>query len=206
MQASINVGREIPYPSGSYTPSAGGSTTSIQYRETGVTLLVLPRISASGSVTMDITEEVSDTGALVDIGNSEKANSFKKALVQTSFTVKDGETVAIAGLITDQNTFERTGGIPFLSDIPILGSLFGGGTHKNITRSEQIILITPHVIRTPEKLEEMTQELKGSLRNVRKMVDESELERLQDIQDARKDREKQQQKNLKKVKASEPKK
>jgi general secretion pathway protein D len=204
MQASINVGSEIPYPSGSYTPSAGGSTTSIQYRETGVTLLVLPRISASGSVTMDITQEVSDQGSPVDIGANEKATSFKKSLVQTSFTVKDGETVAIAGLITDSDSWSRNG-VPFLADIPILGSLFGK-TSKNVNRVEQIILITPHVIKTPDKLAETTQDLKDSLRNVRKYVDEKDQERMEDLQDARKDREKQGRKELKNTKASEPKK
>jgi general secretion pathway protein D len=210
MQARINVGSEIPYQSGSYTSSVG-NTTSLQYRDTGVTLIVLPRISASGSVTMDITQEVSDQGAAVDIGNNEKATSFKKSLVETSFTVKDGETVAIAGLITDNSSNSRTG-VPFLSEIPILGSLFGSTT-KNVTRTEQIILITPHVIRTPEKLEEATQDLRDSLRHTREFVAEEEQQRMDDLKDAQKDREKKQKKNQnqevgdtkKKKKGSEPK-
>jgi general secretion pathway protein D len=210
MQARINVGKEIPYPSGSYTSSAGGNTTSVQYRDTGVTLMVLPRISASGSVTMDITQEVSDSSGAVDIGSNEKATSFKKTLVETSFTVKDGETVAIAGLITDSDTTGRSG-VPFLAQIPLLGGLFGSTTnHKD--RAEQIILITPHVIRTPEKLEELSQDLKDSLRNVRKMVDDVDQQKVDDLKDARKDREKKEKKNLKeeqkdkkKKKASEPK-
>ncbi len=193
-QASINVGSEVPYPAGSYTSSAGGSTTSIQYRETGVTLLVLPRISASGAVTLDITQEVSTPGAEVTVGDS-TALSFSKSLVTTSFYVKDGDTVAIAGLIHDKSDNSRTG-IPFLSEIPVLGSLFGS-TNRSSNRSELIILITPHVIRSHEKLQDMTQDLKDSLRNVRKLVDDKEEEILDDMQDARKDREKKQQKLLK---------
>jgi general secretion pathway protein D len=201
MQASINVGSEIPYPAGSYTSSAGGSTTSVQYRETGVTLLVLPRISASGAVTLDITQEVSTPGAEVNVGN-ETALSFAKSLVTTSFYVQDGDTVAIAGLIHDKADSSRTG-IPFLSEIPILGNLFGT-SNKNTSRSELIILITPHVIRTHEKLQEMTQDLKDSLRNVRKFAQDKEEEMLDDLQEGRKDREKQQQKSMKKEKDLQP--
>ena len=73
----------------------------MQYRETGVTLMVLPRISASGTVTMDITQEVSSAGASVQVGTEESAPTFPKAAVTNTFYVKDGETVAIAGLIRD---------------------------------------------------------------------------------------------------------
>jgi general secretion pathway protein D len=201
MQASINVGSEIPYPGGSYT-STGGSSTSVEYRDTGVTLMVLPRISASGAVTLDVTQEVSSPGASVTIGTSESAPTFSKSLVSTSFYVKDGDTVAIAGLITENNSTSRSG-IPFLSEIPILGSLFGTTT-RNTQRTELIILITPHVIRTNEKLQEASRDLKDSLRNARKMVDEKDKEKLEDIQDARKDRKKQEQKLLKQTTPEQP--
>jgi general secretion pathway protein D len=187
-QASFNVGTEYPYPGGSYISSVGGSASDVQYRETGVTLLVLPRISASGTVTMDITQEVSSIGPSVAVGTSESAPTFPKAAVTNTFYVKDGETVAIAGLIRDSSNNERNG-IPFLSEIPVLGSLFGTTT-KNVKRSELIILITPHVIQSHEKLQEMSQELKDSLRNVRKYADEQQKERTESIQDAQKDREK----------------
>ena len=185
-EASFNVGTEYPYPGGSYISSVGGSASNVQYRETGVTLLVLPRISASGTVTMDITQEVSSAGASVAVGSNENAPSFPKASVTNTFYVKDGQTVAIAGLIRNSVDTGRSG-IPFLSEIPILGALFGSTT-KSAHRSELIMLITPHVIQTHEKLQEMSQELKDSLRNVRKLVDENKKERAEDLQDAQKDR------------------
>jgi general secretion pathway protein D len=200
--ASIIVGAEVPYPGGSYTSSAGGYTTSVQYRETGISLLVMPRISASGSVTLDITQEVSSPGANLSIGSAENAPTFSLSRVMTTLSVKDGETVAIAGLIRDSNDFSRVG-IPFLSDIPILGSLFGQ-TNKNSRRTELIILITPHVIRTVEGFQEMTQELKDSLRNVRQLADEKEKEHIRDMEEARKDRYKQEQKGKKESESSKP--
>jgi general secretion pathway protein D len=195
--ASINVGAEIPYPAGGYV-TTGGSSTSINYRKTGITLMVMPRISASGSVTLNITQEVSAQGGDVTVGSGQTATSFNVTTVTTTFTVKDGETVAIAGLIRESKDFGRSG-VPFLSEIPILGSLFGSSS-KHITRNELIILITPHVIRTVERLEEMTQELKDSLRHVRSLADEHEQERIQDMEDARKERYGQDQKEIKRIK------
>jgi general secretion pathway protein D len=179
--ARIVVGSEIPYPGASFTSSEGSITQSVQYRDTGISLIVQPRISASGSVTLAITQEVSSPGAQTSSGPT-----FSKTSVETVLSVKDGETVAIAGLIRDSHSFVR-GGVPLLSEIPILGSLFGV-TNRTVTRSELIILITPHVIRTPEKFQEMTQELKDSLRNVRKWADEKEKEHVEDMEDARRER------------------
>jgi general secretion pathway protein D len=191
--ATITVGAEIPYPGSSYIAAAGGSSTSVGYRDTGISLLVMPRISASGSVTMDITQEVSSPGASLSVGSGETAPSFSKTSVTTTLSVKDGETVAIAGLIRDSNSFSRTG-IPLLAQIPLIGSLFGQTT-RTVTRSELIILITPHVIRTVDKFQEMTQELKDSLRNVRKLENENEKAHIQDMEDARKDRYREELKN-----------
>ena len=100
-QASIVVGGEVPYPTGSYIPGvSGGTVTNVQYRETGVTLLVVPRISGSGTVTLAIAQEVSAPGAPTLTGPT-----FNKSSVSTTLAVKDGETVAIAGLIRDSNNY-----------------------------------------------------------------------------------------------------
>jgi general secretion pathway protein D len=200
-QAQIIVGAEVPYPGTSFTPSVGGSTTSVQYRDTGISLIVIPRISASGNVTMDIMQEVSTPGPSVTIGEGD-APSFNKTSVQTTLSVKDGETVAIAGLIRDGNDFTRSG-IPFLSSIPLVGALFGK-TEKTSHRNELIILITPHVIRTPEKLQEMTGVLRDSLRNVRKYAEEKEKEHIQDMEGAREDRYRQDEESLNKTQAPKP--
>jgi general secretion pathway protein D len=194
--ASINVGGEIPYPAGGYVTS-GGSSTSINYRKIGVTLMVNPKISASGSVTLSITQEVSAQGGDVNVGGT-SATSFTVTSVSSTFTVRDGETVAIAGLIRESKDYGRTG-VPFLSEIPLLGSLFGQSS-RHVTRNELIILITPHVIRTVERLQEMTQELKDSLRSVRKLAYDHDQERIQDMEDARKERYGQEQKELNQVK------
>jgi general secretion pathway protein D len=189
-EAYITVGAEVPYPGTSYTQAVGGTTTSIQYRDTGVTLYVRPRISESGSITMDVLQEVSGVGTSTSLGPT-----FTKSRVETTLIVKDGETVAIAGLIRDSNGLTRTG-FPLISDIPILGSLFGQTT-KNKRRSELIILITPHVIGNSDKFQQITKEFKDSMRNIRKYTDEKERERIKNLQEMEEEKRKEEEKRLK---------
>jgi general secretion pathway protein D len=189
-QAKFMVGAEVPYSAGFYTQATGGETTNVQYRETGVSLLVLPKISASGSITLNLAQEVSSPNSTSSLNPT-----FGKTLVETTLAVQDGETVAIAGLIRDNKTVGRSG-VPLLSEIPIIGHLFGGTT-RNSNRTELIILITPHVIQTVDKLQEATQELKDTLRNVHKLVKETDEVRAKDVQESREERHKQEQKQLK---------
>ncbi len=188
--ARITVGGEVPYPGGSYIGAAGGTATSVQYRDTGISLIVMPRISASGTVTLDVAQEISSAGAPTSTGPT-----FNKTSVATTLAVRDGETVAIAGLIRDSNNSARMG-VPFFSDIPLLGSLFGR-TNRSATRTELLILITPHVIRNPERFQEMTEQLRDSLRNVRKLVDQKKDEYIEDVEAARKDRVRERERQLK---------
>jgi general secretion pathway protein D len=146
---------------------------------------VTPQISASGSVTLTVTQEVSSKGGDTSVGTGSTAPTFNKTSVANVFSVKDGETVAIAGLIRDSKDYSR-GGVPVLSEIPILGSLFGTTT-RTARRTELIILITPHVIQTVESFQEKTQELKDSLRNVRKFSDELDSEHINDMEDSRRE-------------------
>jgi len=152
--AKIVVGGEVPYSGASYIPASGGATSSIQYRETGIQLLVIPRISASGTVTLDLAQEVSAPGPPTSVGGSSQP-TFTKTSVSTTLAVKDGETVAIAGLIRDNHNQARSG-IPVVSNLPLIGGLFGN-TVRQATRTELLIMITPHVVRTPDRLREMKQ-------------------------------------------------
>ncbi len=181
--ANIIVGGEVPYPTGSFVPPSGGTTTGVGYRETGISLIVMPRISASGTVTLALQQEVSAPGASTDDGPT-----FNKSSVSTTLAVKDGDTVAIAGLIREAQNWSRSG-VPFLSEIPVLGALFGR-TRRGGNRSEILILITPHVIRTPDEFEELTLKLKDSLRGVRKLVDSFNADVAKDLREAAEEREK----------------
>jgi general secretion pathway protein D len=159
--ASINIGAEVPVTSASFgNPLQSGTTSfvnSIQFRPTGTTLMIVPRISASGIVTMDLVLEISSaTGPAL-------TPTINRNYIQSSFIVGDGQTVGIAGLISDSYNLSRNR-VPLLGDIPILGALFGQ-TSRDERRAELIIFITPRVIRNLPTATEMTLDFKRALRD-----------------------------------------
>jgi general secretion pathway protein D len=189
--AHIQVGGQVPIPGGTFVSAAGGATTSVQYANTGTELEITPRISASGVVTLQVSQGVTAVGAGSALGPT-----FSTTNVLTTLAVKDGESVAIAGLIRESDSSGRSG-VPFLSDIPVLGALFGR-TNRSATRTELLIMITPHVIRTPERFREMSEQLKDSLRNAGKYADQKQKEIKDDQEKAFIERLKKEQEQMKK--------
>ncbi|MFQ5930754.1 MAG: type II secretion system protein GspD, partial [Acidobacteriota bacterium] len=182
MQASINVGAEVPVTTASFgDPLRAGTATAfvnaIQFRPTGTTLLIMPRISASGIVTMDLAIEVSSaSGAAL-------TPTINRNFITTSLIVRDGQTVAIAGIISDQADFARNR-VPLLGDIPILGALFGQTTRTR-RRAELIFFITPYVIRNLPTATELTLEFRRALRKAYDFIREKEAEESELIQERR---------------------
>jgi len=182
MQAQINIGAEVPVTTASFgdplqAGSASNFVNSIQFRPTGVTLLILPKISASGIVTMDLAIEVSSaSGATL-------TPTINRNAITTSLLVRDGQTVAIAGIISDQLSNSRTR-VPILGDIPILGALFGQTT-RNKRRAELIFFITPYVIRNLPTATELTRDFQRALRTAYDFIDRKEREETELIEERR---------------------
>ncbi|MCZ6770328.1 MAG: hypothetical protein O7D93_13890, partial [Acidobacteria bacterium] len=146
--ARIQVGSEEPIATGTVTsPVSTGvtSSTTIQYRNTGSILTIIPQVNAQGLINLQVKVEVSQRGAQVVVGQ-DSFPSFDTRDAETSAVVQDGETLAIGGIITERVNRSKLG-IPFLMDIPVFGRFFGR-TSDEIDRTELIILITPHVIRS----------------------------------------------------------
>jgi len=166
-EAKIDVSREIPVASGSTTVSSGTtlSETTIEYRDTGVILAVTPHINDRGLVTMDISQEVSDLDADVNVANKNYPSFFKRT-VKTTLTVKHGQTIVIGGLIKDKET-EDISGMPCLIDVPVARYLFGQ-EKKTTEKIELIVLITPRVVANLDDVDAATQEFKQKVKNVMK--------------------------------------
>ena len=170
--ASINIGAEVPVTSASYgDPLISGSTNfvnSISYRSTGTTLQIVPRISSSGIVSMDMVMEVSNaTGTAL-------TPTINRNYIQTSLIVGDGQTIGLGGIISDSENNSQSR-VPLLGDIPILGALFGK-TEKSVRRFEMVIFITPHVIRTLPSSAELTLEFKRALKIAYPYIDRKNKE------------------------------
>jgi general secretion pathway protein D len=158
--ANIRVGASVPVTARRATSSATGDAIiqEVDYRDTGVLLTVSPRINAGGMVTMDISQEVSLVGP--EIGSTGNV-SIDQRTIESSVVVRSGETIVLGGLIEQRRSNSVTG-IPVLSQLPVIGSLFGTTT-DTANRAELIVLITPRVIRNPNEAREVTLELRQRL-------------------------------------------
>lgn len=158
VEANLTSGQQIPVVStiinNSGDTNPDNSYSQVQFRQTGITLKVKPRVSANGAVFMEITQDISTPGSLKDlIGGNVSVDTSK---LTTEAVVQDGETVMLAGLIRTENGKDSSG-IPFLSRLPYIGALFGQkGSTDN--RSEYVVLITPTVIRNPMEARRLTDE------------------------------------------------
>ena len=131
----------------------------MQYIDTGVILKVRPRVTRDGTVFLDIVQEVSSASDVPDSCNPTERNcnpriSTKK--LSTEAAVQSGDTIMLAGLITDSAT-DGSSGIPGLSRIPVVGALFGQKTRTS-RRSEVIVLLTPTIVRNNQESRNLTDE------------------------------------------------
>jgi general secretion pathway protein D len=159
--ATLQVGDSVPISTGSATVLTTNNTVvnTIDYRNTGIILRVVPRINANGYVRLDIEQEISNVPQS-SVGSLTPTVSERK--VQSSISVASGQTVLLAGLISEQQSGGRSG-IPILDQIPGLGAAFSNTT-KSITRTELIIFIRPQIIRDSVDAHFVAEELRTKLR------------------------------------------
>ena len=154
-KASIDVSSDVPYVTGTSTTTGGQMTTSVGRSDVGIQLEVTPQINPDGFVRMEIKQTVSDvTGSTVDVAPGVTAPIFFKREANTTVTVKDNETVVLGGLITSR-TENREQKIPLVGDIPGLGLLFRHQSDES-KRTELLLVLTPHVIRTIDDFHELS--------------------------------------------------
>jgi general secretion pathway protein D len=176
--ASINSGTSIPVSSvslgngGVIDPGTGNggnvtnAYTQVQYRDTGITLDVTPRVNPGGLVYMEIKQEKSVPGLVSDGVNGNPP--VDKSTIQTEIAVQSGETVVLAGLIEESESVSK-GGIPGLVNIPILGRLFGT-TGKVTSRQEILVLIKPTVIDSADSARNVTDEYKKRFNGLKPLL------------------------------------
>lgn len=162
-QAKIDVTTEVPIPDTNYTYVNEGDNlleTSVEYRDTGVILEVTPHINEYGLVTMDISQEVSNVGSLVKVAG-EDYYSFDRKKILTSLTVKHNQSIVIGGLISNERK-NASSGVPWLTKIPVIRWFTGSETNEE-SRSELIVMITPHVITSLEDVDNISREFKDKI-------------------------------------------
>ena len=158
--ARLQVGDQVPVATGETISDTGILIqSSVQYFDTGVILEVTPRVNASGLVTLEILQEVSD--AVVTESSEINSPTIQQRRIRSIVSVQSGETIALGGLIRERAT-DGQSGIPVLSDIPLVGNAFKT-TDRGVERTELLVLITPRVIRGPAQAREVTDALRQRL-------------------------------------------
>ena len=143
----VQVGQDFPYLGASTLAATGAAQQSIEYRQLGVVLRVVPRVNPDGKVLMRVEPTISSVSpTTINLGNGINQPAFNVETVQTTVLASDGETVVLGGLISKQDN-RTENGIPFFKDIPYVGALFRYRSHQ-IARREVLVIMTPHIVRT----------------------------------------------------------
>jgi general secretion pathway protein D len=160
--ATLQVGDQVPVATASATVLTGTGApvvNTIDYRNTGVILRVVPRINSNGNVLLDVEQEISNVAA-GSAGSLTPTVSQRR--VKSSIAVASGQTVLLAGLISERQENTRTG-LPLIDQLGEFGKLFGGN-NKIAQRTELIIFIRPQIIRDGVDAMRVAEELRTKLR------------------------------------------
>ena len=163
--ASIQVGDQVPIitqSAVSVTNPEAPVVNAVQFRDTGVVLTVTPRIGNSGLVTLEISQEVS--GAVPTTTSGIDSPTIQQRRIEATVAVQDGATIVLGGMIRESQT-TGAGGIPFLNSIPVIGDLLGNRSRTS-DRTELLVFLTPHVIRSNQQAQRAADELRKAMESL----------------------------------------
>ncbi len=160
--ATLQVGDQVPVATQSavsINDTSAPIVNAVQFRDTGVILEVTPRINKNGIVLLEVNQEVSNVVSTTSSGIDSPTIQQRK--VSSTVTIADGQTIALGGLIEDTQSQGKSG-MPGVSRIPVVGTLFGSQS-STARRTELLIFITPHIIHNMSEANEVTEYLRDQL-------------------------------------------
>jgi general secretion pathway protein D len=156
-EAKITVGQNIPILTGSYTTSANSSSNpfqTVERKDIGIKLKIKPQISDSGSISLNVVQEVSSIDSTVNTSGAGIATRIR--LIETKVLVDDGQTIVLGGLIEDKVT-EAKYKVPLLGDIPYMGALFRYETQDH-ARVNLMVFLRPVILRDAKSSQALSSE------------------------------------------------
>jgi len=153
MKATLNIGDRVPYATGSFQPGVGTVgvsplvSTQFNFIDTGTNITITPQVHSASEVTLNVDLTVSAVASYVNQGGLQQP-VISQSKNTADIRLRDGETTILSGLSQNTDT-NSVNGIPGLVNIPLLGALFGSN-HVEKDRSELLIALTPHIVRTPD--------------------------------------------------------
>ncbi|MDH4233005.1 MAG: type II and III secretion system protein, partial [Nitrospirota bacterium] len=142
--------------------------SQVQFKSAGVILSVTPHVNEKKQVTLKISQEVSELGENVKVAGQDYQGFITRKAVTTAI-VQDRHTLIIGGIISENKKKDRIG-IPFLSEIPVFGYLFGSTTDTS-ERRELILMVTPHVVATHDEADLLTEEYENRIKAVKRKIE-----------------------------------
>lgn len=167
-EAEIVVGEQRPFVQVQRSTDGGVLDEVVQYKDVGTSLRVLPTISADGYVQLVVTQEV-NSATDQEAGGGLNAPVISTRSISTQLLVRDGHTAVLGGLAGTQRG-RTSGGIPFLSSLPVVGGLFGR-KGRRANDFELFVFITPHVVYSDEDLDEAAGDVRANRPNLRRATD-----------------------------------
>ncbi|WP_185745590.1 type II secretory pathway protein [Pseudoalteromonas sp. J010] len=134
-QGAISVGQNVPFLIAKEVTDAGKSITRIERKNVGVSLSVIPHILEDGTAILKINQEsssVTDSTTASDIVTNQRS-------IQTTVSVKNGQTIVLGGLVSEENR-KSEDGVPVLKDVPVLGYLFKTESNNVVQRELTVML------------------------------------------------------------------
>lgn len=167
-EAYIVVGENVPFVTGSVSTSNGtvNPYTTIERKDVGVTLKVIPHIGENGTVRLEVEQEVS--GVKNSKGQASDLVTSKRA-IKTAILAEHGQTVVLGGLISDNSVYSRQS-VPGLGAIPGVGRLFRSDSKSNQKRN-LLVFIHPTIVGSGEDVRRLSQQRYSQLYSLQLALD-----------------------------------
>jgi len=169
-EAYIVVGQNVPFVTGSVTTNSTGINpyTTVERKDVGVTLKVVPHIGEGGTVRLEVEQEVSN----VQTSKGQAADLItNKRAIKTAVLAEHGQTVVLGGLVSDDIELSRQG-IPGLSSIPYLGRLFRSDSRSN-TKRNLLVFIHPTIVGDANDVRRLSQQRYNQLYSLQLAMDQN---------------------------------
>lgn len=170
-EANILVGQNVPFITGSTSTGAGGVTnpfTTIERRDVGINLKVIPHVGEGGTIRLEVAQEVS---SVVPTTSSVRSSDLitNKRFIKTTILADDQQTIALGGLMQEDQS-ESVSQVPGLGRLPLIGGLFRSRANDN-TKRNLLVFLQPTILRDNQSATQLSQNRYNQIRMLQLSLD-----------------------------------
>ena len=170
-EANILVGQNVPFITGSTTTGAGGTSnpfTTIERRDVGINLKVIPHVGEGGTIRLEVAQEVS---SVVPTTSSVRSSDLitNKRFIKTTILADDQQTIALGGLMQEDQS-ESVSQVPGLGRLPVIGGLFRSRANDQ-TKRNLLVFLQPTILRDNRSATQISQNRYNQIRMLQLSLD-----------------------------------